>query len=153
MMGWQGRGCKQLLDDLKKMAGYWKLKQGVLDCNVCVENLLWKRLWTCCKKDYRMYKSCHWLGCTTEMEYKLSIFKYKLIFVFRKLTYVAHSHWSLAVSYLIAYKVVDLRSQLHLWYHNSVYVCSQEPHSFCLAAGLSFNSVHTETLRVTGFAR
>jgi hypothetical protein len=29
--GRQGRRCKQLLDDLKEMRGYWKLKEEALD--------------------------------------------------------------------------------------------------------------------------
>jgi hypothetical protein len=31
VMGRQGRRCKQLLDDLKEMTGYWKLKEEALD--------------------------------------------------------------------------------------------------------------------------
>jgi hypothetical protein len=31
VMGRQGRRCKQLLDGLKKMRGYWKLKEEALD--------------------------------------------------------------------------------------------------------------------------
>jgi hypothetical protein len=33
-MGRQGRRRKQLLDDLKKMKGYWKLKEEGLDSSV-----------------------------------------------------------------------------------------------------------------------
>jgi len=31
VMGWWGRRCKQLLDDLREMKGYWKLKQVASD--------------------------------------------------------------------------------------------------------------------------
>jgi hypothetical protein len=34
VMGRQGIRCKQLLDDLKKMRGYWKLKEEALDRNL-----------------------------------------------------------------------------------------------------------------------
>ena len=33
-MGRQGRRCMQLLDDLKEMKGYWKLKEEELDCTL-----------------------------------------------------------------------------------------------------------------------
>jgi len=33
-MGRQGRRCMQLLDDLKEMTGYWKLKEEELDCTL-----------------------------------------------------------------------------------------------------------------------
>jgi len=53
MMGRQGRRrCKQLLDGFKSMGGYWKLKEAALGC--ILENLFWKKLWTCLKTDYRM---------------------------------------------------------------------------------------------------
>jgi len=34
VMGKQGRRCKQLLDNLKEMRGYWKLKEEALYCTV-----------------------------------------------------------------------------------------------------------------------
>ena len=34
MTGRRGRRCKQLLDDLKEMRGYWKLKEEALDRTV-----------------------------------------------------------------------------------------------------------------------
>jgi hypothetical protein len=34
VMGRQGRRCMQLLDDLKEMTGYWKLKEEELDCTL-----------------------------------------------------------------------------------------------------------------------
>jgi hypothetical protein len=48
--GRQGRRCKLLLDDLKETKGYWKWKDEALDRKL----RLWKRLWTCRKRDYRM---------------------------------------------------------------------------------------------------
>ena len=45
--------CKQLLDDLKG-------KEKMLEFEIehtrlhCLENVLWKRLWTCCKTGYAM---------------------------------------------------------------------------------------------------
>ena len=54
-MGGQGRRrCKQLLDDFKGIRGYWKLEEASLGC--ILENLLWKKLWTSLKTDYRMYE-------------------------------------------------------------------------------------------------
>jgi hypothetical protein len=50
MTGRRGRRRKQLLHDLKVKTGYWKLKSR----SHCMENSLWKRLWTCCKTDNRM---------------------------------------------------------------------------------------------------
>jgi len=41
--GRRGRRCKQLLGDLKKTRGYWKLKEEALD------RTLWR---TCCGKGY-----------------------------------------------------------------------------------------------------
>jgi len=32
--GIQGRRCKQLLDDLKEIRGYWKLREEALDRNL-----------------------------------------------------------------------------------------------------------------------
>jgi hypothetical protein len=32
--GKQGRICKHLLDDLREIKGYWKLKEEALDCTV-----------------------------------------------------------------------------------------------------------------------
>jgi hypothetical protein len=53
VMGRQGRRRrKQLLDNFKGMRGYWKLKQAALSC--ILENVLWKKLWTCLKTDCRM---------------------------------------------------------------------------------------------------
>jgi hypothetical protein len=81
--GRRGRRRKELLYDLKEKRRYGKLKKEALDRTVwrtrfgrgygpvvrqtaecmnergstrshCVENLLWKRLWTCRKTDYRM---------------------------------------------------------------------------------------------------
>jgi hypothetical protein len=46
--GRRGRTRKQLLDDLKERIRYWKLKKEALDQH-CLENSLWKRLWTCRK--------------------------------------------------------------------------------------------------------
>jgi hypothetical protein len=51
VMGRRGRRCKQLLDDFKEVREYWKLEEEALD--PILENSLWKRLWTCCKTDYR----------------------------------------------------------------------------------------------------
>ena len=34
MRGIQGRRCKQLLDDLKEIRGYWKLREEALDRNL-----------------------------------------------------------------------------------------------------------------------
>jgi hypothetical protein len=52
IMGIQGRRCKQLLNDFKGVRGYWKLKEAALGC--ILENLLWKKLWTSRKTDYRI---------------------------------------------------------------------------------------------------
>jgi len=40
----RGRKHKQLLDDLKEKRSYWNLN--------CLEDSLWKRLWTCRKTEY-----------------------------------------------------------------------------------------------------
>jgi hypothetical protein len=53
MEGWvemTGRR-KQLLDDLEERTGYCKLKIRNIMAH-CVQNSLWKRLWTCRKIDY-----------------------------------------------------------------------------------------------------
>jgi hypothetical protein len=47
------RGRKQLVDNLEEKRGYWKLKKGSTKL-FSMENLLWKKLWTCRKTDYRM---------------------------------------------------------------------------------------------------
>jgi hypothetical protein len=44
--GRRGRKRKQLLDDLKETRGYWKWKKRSTRSQF-VENLLWKRQWTC----------------------------------------------------------------------------------------------------------
>jgi hypothetical protein len=59
------RNCKQLLDDLKEIRGYWKLKEEALDCTTDIS--LWKGLWTCHKTDYRMNERMD--GC-----YKVQVF-------------------------------------------------------------------------------
>jgi hypothetical protein len=46
------RRGKQLLDDIKEIKVYWKLKKEILDRTV--ENSLWKRLWTCRVADYEL---------------------------------------------------------------------------------------------------
>jgi len=51
--GSRGRKRKQLLDDLKEMGGYNKLKRGSTKSH-SVENSLWKRLWTYHNTDYEM---------------------------------------------------------------------------------------------------
>jgi hypothetical protein len=56
VMGRQGRRCKQFLDDLKDMRGCWKLKEEAL-LSPSVKHLLWKKLWTCHKTDYRVNPS------------------------------------------------------------------------------------------------
>jgi hypothetical protein len=43
----RGRRCSHILEDLKEERGYWKLKVETLDLTLC--ELVWKRLWTCCK--------------------------------------------------------------------------------------------------------
>jgi hypothetical protein len=48
------RRCEQLLDDLKEMRGYRKLKKDALDHTV--ENSFWKNLQICHKTDYRVNK-------------------------------------------------------------------------------------------------
>jgi len=51
-----GRGGirrKHLLGDLEGTRGFWKLKRGSTR-SYCVENWLWKRLWTCLKTDFGM---------------------------------------------------------------------------------------------------
>jgi hypothetical protein len=50
--GRRGRRRKQLLENLKEMRGYWKLKEEAQDRTM--ESLLWKSLWTRRKTDYRM---------------------------------------------------------------------------------------------------
>jgi hypothetical protein len=44
---------KQLLDFFKEKRRYWKLKKGSTRSR-CVENCLWKWLWTGRKADYRI---------------------------------------------------------------------------------------------------
>jgi len=51
--GRRQRTCKELLNDLKEMRGYCKLQDEVLFCNMWTTQI-WRRLWTCCKTDYRM---------------------------------------------------------------------------------------------------
>jgi hypothetical protein len=53
--GRQGRRLKQLLDDPTEKRGYWKLKEEALDRKLWKTYLLWKRLWTIHKADYRIY--------------------------------------------------------------------------------------------------
>jgi len=48
-----GRRPKQLLDALMEKRGYWNLERGSTRSQF-VENLLWKRLWTCRNIDCRM---------------------------------------------------------------------------------------------------
>jgi hypothetical protein len=48
--GRRGRSRKQLLDDFKETRGYRKLKRGSTASH-CMENSLWKRLWTYHKTD------------------------------------------------------------------------------------------------------
>jgi hypothetical protein len=48
--GWQGRRCKQLLENLRK----WEDTESRSIILHFVENLLWNRLWTCHKTDYRL---------------------------------------------------------------------------------------------------
>ena len=47
VMGRWGRKHKQLMNDIKEDRGYWKLRGNTR--LRCLENLLWKRLWTCRK--------------------------------------------------------------------------------------------------------
>ena len=47
----QGSRRKQLLGNLKKTRGCWKLRESTLSHSL--ENWLWKRLWTCRKTAYR----------------------------------------------------------------------------------------------------
>jgi hypothetical protein len=49
--GSRGRKRKQLLDDLKEMGGYSKLKRGNIKWH-SVESSLWKRLWAYHNTDY-----------------------------------------------------------------------------------------------------
>ena len=42
----RGKRCKQLLDDLKEMIWYWKLKEATL------AHTPWKRLWNCRQTGY-----------------------------------------------------------------------------------------------------
>jgi len=46
--GRRGRRITWLLYDLNETRGHWKLNEETL------ENLLWKRLWICCKTGYRI---------------------------------------------------------------------------------------------------
>jgi hypothetical protein len=45
-MGRSGRRCKQILDDVKEMRSYWKLKVEAID------HTLWR---TCLERSYRTY--------------------------------------------------------------------------------------------------
>jgi hypothetical protein len=56
-MGRRGRRRKELLDVFKETRGYCKLREGSTR-SYCVENSLWKRLWTCRKADWGMNESC-----------------------------------------------------------------------------------------------
>jgi hypothetical protein len=47
-MGRRGRKRKQLLGDVEKRRGYWKLNERTLNRNLS----LWKRLWACRETDY-----------------------------------------------------------------------------------------------------
>jgi hypothetical protein len=49
--GRRGRKVNQLLDNVKKMRGYWKLTEEVPD-RTLVEKSFWKSLWTCRKTGY-----------------------------------------------------------------------------------------------------
>jgi hypothetical protein len=49
----RGRRPKQLLGALMEKRGYWNLEKGSTRSQF-VENLLWKRLWTCRNIDCRM---------------------------------------------------------------------------------------------------
>ena len=51
--GSRGSKRKQLLDDLKEMGRYNKLKRGSTKLH-SVENSLWKNLWTVHNADYEM---------------------------------------------------------------------------------------------------
>ena len=53
MKGKGGRRRKQLLDELKEMKGYCKLKEEALDRTLWRTGL-WKRLRTCCKTNCAM---------------------------------------------------------------------------------------------------
>ena len=53
----RGRRRKRLLDDLKKERRI--LEKGSVRLR-CVENSLWKRLWTCHKTDYRVKEWMEW---------------------------------------------------------------------------------------------
>jgi len=48
--GRRGRRGKQLLDVLKNKRGYWIIERGNTR-SMCVENWLWKKIWTCSKTD------------------------------------------------------------------------------------------------------
>jgi hypothetical protein len=47
--GRQGRRREELLDDLKEKTSYWKQRGGTRSQSM--ENSLWKRLWTCRKRE------------------------------------------------------------------------------------------------------
>jgi hypothetical protein len=47
------KNSKQLLDDLKKERGYWKLNEEKTRSH-CTENSLWKRLWICRMTAYKI---------------------------------------------------------------------------------------------------
>jgi hypothetical protein len=49
----RGRRGKQVLDDNEDNEHILKIERGSTGSR-CVENSLWKRLWTCRKTDYRM---------------------------------------------------------------------------------------------------
>jgi hypothetical protein len=50
--GRQGRRRNQVLDDVKETRRYWELKEEARERTL--EGSLWKRLWTCRKRDYGM---------------------------------------------------------------------------------------------------
>ena len=50
--GRRRRRCKQLLDDLEETRGYLLYIARGSTSSHCLENSLWKRLWTCRKTDY-----------------------------------------------------------------------------------------------------
>jgi len=54
--GRRGRRCKQALDDLKEKKRILEIERGSAK-SPSVEKSLWKRLWTCSKKDCRMNES------------------------------------------------------------------------------------------------
>jgi hypothetical protein len=53
MMGGWGRICKHLLNDLKGKEKMLEFEREHTKLH-CLENSLWKKLWTCCRKGYPM---------------------------------------------------------------------------------------------------